>query len=90
MAFTQREFLFLDDLLHEEELQVKKFRAYAQQCQDPQLKQMLQSIAQSHERHFNTLLQQLGQQNSTGQYAQAQGYQTVGAGAQSPWGVTRY
>lgn len=92
MAFTQREFLFLEDLLHEEELQVRKFRAYSQQCQDPQLKQMLQSIAQRHEQHFNTLFQQLQQQSGTA-YQPIASHAHVGAGAgvqQHAWNAPGY
>ncbi|MBO8141179.1 MAG: hypothetical protein H0Z37_03225 [Firmicutes bacterium] len=85
MAFTQREFLFLDDLLHAEELQVKKLRAYAQQCQDPQLKQMLQSMAQRHEHHFNTLLQQLNRQGTAPPMAAAQPQPMAGTNAPSQW-----
>jgi len=93
MAFTQREFLFLEDLLHEEELQIRKFRTYSQQCQDPQLKQMLQSIAQRHEQHFNTLFHQLNQQSGIAyQHIGQQGHVGVAAGAQQhqAWNAPGY
>lgn len=61
---TQREFLFLEDLLHAEQLEVTKFRDFAQHVQDPQLKQMCEQMASRHQQHFERLFQVLSQ--STG------------------------
>lgn len=63
--FTQREFLFLEDLLHMEELQAKKFQSYAQQAQDPEIAQLLSSAAHRHTQHFEALLDQVKRQQQT-------------------------
>lgn len=56
MQLTQRQFLFLDDLLHAEEIQSVTFRHMADFCEDPQLKQLCNQIAQAHQQHFDRLL----------------------------------
>lgn len=58
---TQREFLFLEDLLHAEQLEVMQFQDFAQHVSDPQIKETLQRIAGQHQQHFNRLLQILNQ-----------------------------
>lgn len=74
--FTQREFLYLDDLMHMEEIEAAKCRSMAQQLNDPQLKQLCQNAAQRHEQHFTTLLRHLNQaQGQRGQAAYQQAYQ---------------
>lgn len=59
--FTQREFLFLDDLMHMEEVEAIKFQAMADQLSDPQLKQLCQRMAQRHQQHLMTLLGHVNQ-----------------------------
>lgn len=66
MSLTQREFLFLDDLLHQEELEVKCCLDFAQRAQDPQIKQTFLSLAQQHQQHFDRLLNFLGQWQPAG------------------------
>lgn len=66
VSLTQREFLFLDDLLHQEELEVKCCLDFAQRAQDPQIKQTFLSLAQQHQQHFDRLLNFLGQYQPTG------------------------
>lgn len=68
---TQREFLFLEDLLHSEQLEVMKFRDFAQHVQDPQLKQMCEQMAGRHQQHFERLYQILSQ--SKGEQTRAYG-----------------
>lgn len=75
--FTQREFLWLDDLLHHEELEVKHCLDAAQRCSDPQLKQLLTSLAQRHQQHFDQLLSHLNRQAQGQQASSMQpGYQS--------------
>lgn len=90
--FTQREFLWLDDLLQHEQLEVKHCLDAAQRCSDPQLQQLLTSLAQRHQQHFDQLLSHLnrqaqGQQPSQTQSSfQAQTYSQPQAYAQ-PYGT---
>ena len=73
MQLTQREFLFLEDLLHAEQLEMVKFQDFAQHCQDPQLQEMCSRIANHHHQHFNKVLNILDQSQG-GQT----GYQNTG------------
>lgn len=59
--FTQREFLYLDDLLHLEELQAVVATHAAAYCSDPQISRLCVDIARRSEQHFNTLLNYLNQ-----------------------------
>jgi hypothetical protein len=54
---AQREFLGLDDAAHAAQLQSKCFADAAQRCQDSSLKELLQSCAHMHQRHFERLAQ---------------------------------
>lgn len=76
---TQREFLFLEDLLHAEQLEVIKYQDFAQHVSDPQIKESLHRIAGQHQQHFNRLLQILNQS----QGAQNRSYGTS-TGVQQP------
>ncbi|HBX23022.1 MAG TPA: spore coat protein [Desulfotomaculum sp.] len=85
MAFnlSQKENMLLQDQKKHEELCVQKYQTYAQQAQDPQLKQLFNSLAQQEQQHLNTVnqllsgqvpkLQQSQQSQSQGQnqYTQA-------------------
>lgn len=73
--FTQREFLYIDDLLHLEETQIAFCADLASHCQDPQLAQLCMEMAQKGERHFNALLNHLNQAHGRSGY-QSQ-YQTA-------------
>lgn len=62
-GLTQAELMQLRENLSNELLMIQKFSAYASQCSDPQLKQVLGSVQQAHQRHYNTLIRHLsGQQ----------------------------
>ncbi|WP_092473454.1 spore coat protein [Desulfotruncus arcticus] len=75
--------MLLQDQKKHEELCVQKYQNYAQQAQDPQLKQMFNALAQTEQQHLNTVnqllsgqvpnLQQSQQNQSQGQsqYTQA-------------------
>lgn len=57
---TEKELSALNDLLSSEELEIKKFHMLSDAATDPVLKQKFCSIADMHQRHFNTLYQHLG------------------------------
>lgn len=61
-GLTQAELMTLRENLSNELLMIQKFGAYAAQCNDPQLKQVLTSVQQAHQRHYNTLIRHLGGQ----------------------------
>ena len=52
---TSKELSALEDQLSVEQNLVKKYKLYAQQCTDPQLKNMLAGIASRHQSHYDTL-----------------------------------
>ena len=60
--FTQREHLFVEDLMHMEELTAKKLQHCAQQTADPEIRQLLSVISQRHVQHLGALVQQLRNQ----------------------------
>ncbi|WP_406676607.1 spore coat protein [Moorella sp. ACPs] len=62
-GLTQAELMQLRENLSNELLMIRKFGAYAAQCNDPQLKQVLSSVQQAHQRHYNTLIRHLGGQH---------------------------
>jgi len=77
---SQKEDMLLQDQKKHEELCVQKYQNYAQQAQDPQLKQLFDSLAQQEQQHLNTVnqllsgqvpnLQQNNQNQNQNQYAQ--------------------
>lgn len=77
--------MFLEDLLHAEQLEVMKFRDFAQHVQDPQLKQMCEQMASRHQQHFERLYQILSQ--SKGEQTRTYGATTSSHDAypQSSW-----
>ncbi|MDN5327293.1 MAG: hypothetical protein PWP41_1989 [Moorella sp. (in: firmicutes)] len=62
MSLTQAELMQLRENLSNEMLMIQKFGAFAAQCTDPQLKNVLTSVQQAHQRHYNTLIRHLGGQ----------------------------
>lgn len=73
MQLTQKERLLLQDQLSHEEVCIKKYKNYAQQAQDPQLKQLFNQYAGQEQQHYNTVNQLLqGQQPSMNQGQQQQ------------------
>ena len=53
---TSKELAALEDQLAEEEILVKKYRTFADDCTDNALKSKCSAIADTHQKHFNTLL----------------------------------
>lgn len=59
ISITQRERKILEDQKRHEEMCVQKYSNYANQAQDPELKQMFQTYAEQEQGHLNTLNQML-------------------------------
>lgn len=56
---TAKELAALDDQLAQEQVLIKKYRLYAQQLSDVQLKAKCEQIATEHQNHYNTLMSYL-------------------------------
>ncbi|MGZ4030775.1 MAG: hypothetical protein ACXVDJ_01200 [Tumebacillaceae bacterium] len=54
---STKDFNYLKDHMSWELLAAKKCAHFAQECQDPQIAQLINQVGLMHERHFNTLLQ---------------------------------
>lgn len=98
MNFTQKEKMLLQDQKTHEEICIKKYNDYANQAQDPQLKQLFSANAQKEQQHLNTInqilsgqvpnmnqnqQQQQGQQNNQAQGTQGQQVKGAMLGNQS-------
>ena len=83
ISFNQKETSLLQDQKKAEELCVKKYNSYANQAQDPELKQLMTQLAQQEQQHLDSINQLLagqlpamgggGQQGQQQQQAQPQG-----------------
>ena len=58
-SLTSKELSAIEDQLSMEEILVKKFKMYAQNASDPQLKTQCEQIASKHQNHHTRLLQEL-------------------------------
>lgn len=56
---TSKELSALEDQLNYEQILVKKYRTFATQCTDPQLKTKCEQVATRHQDHFNRLISHL-------------------------------
>ncbi len=56
MSLTDKELMAIDEQLAREQVLVKKYRVFAKDCQDAQLKAICNQIADKHQQHFNTLV----------------------------------
>ncbi len=86
MTFTQKENMLLSDLKNHEQICIQKYQTYANQAQDPELKQLFTTYAGQEQQHLNTLNQiaagqvpnmQQQQQQKQGQQGQQQGQQNM-------------
>ncbi|MGI6066109.1 MAG: spore coat protein [Bacillota bacterium] len=59
---SQKDVMYITDHLEIEQQQVQSFTDAANECTDPQAKQIFQDIANMHQRHFDTLKRHLGGQ----------------------------
>jgi len=76
---TKKEQMLLEDLKQHEQVCIKKYQDYANQVQDPQLKELLNSYAQQEENHLNSVNEMIsgqvpsmgpGQQNQQNRQSQ--------------------
>lgn len=75
---TQKERYLLEDHKSQEELCIKKYNSYANQAQDPELKQLFTQHAQQEQQHLNTINQILsGQVPNTNQQQNQQDKQNI-------------
>ncbi|HIY09002.1 MAG TPA: ferritin-like domain-containing protein [Firmicutes bacterium] len=56
---TSKELTALEDQLTMEQALIKKYKLYAQQCSDPQIRTKCEQIAAKHQNHYTRLLGQL-------------------------------
>ncbi|MGI6575902.1 MAG: spore coat protein [bacterium] len=78
---TQKEKMLLQDQKKHEQICVEKYTNYANQAQDPQLKQLFNAYASQEQQHLNTINQILqGQSPNMAQQGQKQGMQQQSAG----------
>lgn len=75
ITLTQKERLLLEDQKKHEELCIEKYNSYANQAQDPKLKQLFQQYASQEQQHLDTVNQLLSGhvpnlQNQQGQQTQ--------------------
>lgn len=60
--------LYLTDMLAWNLLASKKAHFFASQCQDPQVAELINRSGQMHQRHYETILEHLNQNQHTQQY----------------------
>lgn len=53
---TAKELSALEDQLNCEQMLIKKFKLYAQNATDPQIKDKCEKMAKRHKQHFDTLM----------------------------------
>jgi len=56
---STKELTALEDQLGQEQILIKKYQAFANQCTDAMLKGKCQDIASKHQQHYNTLMNYL-------------------------------
>lgn len=64
-VITTKDLLYLKDAMSWELVAFKKLHFFAQQAQDPQVKQALDKAGQMHQRHYEKLLTHLQVDNNT-------------------------
>ncbi|MDR5659689.1 spore coat protein [Serpentinicella sp. ANB-PHB4] len=88
IQLTQKERLLLEDQKKHEEMCIIKYDNYANEAQDPQLKQLFLSLKQQEQNHYDTINQILGgqvpnmQNQQQGQQQNQQGMQNQQKGQQ--------
>jgi spore coat protein CotF len=91
VQLTQKEKMLLQDQSTHEKVCIEKYKSYANQAQDSQLKQLFNTYAQQEQQHLNTINQilsgqvpsmnqQQGQQGGTQNQAQSMQGATAGKG----------
>ncbi|KUO49328.1 MAG: coat protein F [Desulfitibacter sp. BRH_c19] len=87
VQLSQKERMLLQDQKKHEEICIQKYNQYANQVQDPQLKQLFQTYAKQEQQHKDTVNQilngqvpQMSQQQNQQATNQSTGYQAGGQG----------
>lgn len=73
-VITTKDHLYLKDQLSWELIAMKKCHHFAQECQDPEIRQAIDKAGQMHQRHYNMLLRHL-QNNNTAEMQKMHAYQ---------------
>lgn len=63
-VITSKDLSYLKDAMSWELIAFKKFAFYAQQCKDPQIKQLMDKVGKMHQRHYQKLLTHLQVDNN--------------------------
>lgn len=82
VSLTQKERMLLEDQKEHEEICIEKYTSYANQAQDPELKQLFNHYAQQEQEHLNTINQILSGQVPNLQQQQGQQQQSPSSGGQ--------
>jgi len=64
MQLSTKDLNYIKDEMSWELLAFKKCHHYAQECQDPQIKQLIDDIGRKHQRHYEQLLQFMNTANT--------------------------
>lgn len=93
ITLSQKETLLLEDQKSHEQLCIEKYTNYANQAQDPVLKQLFQTYAQEEQQHLDTINQILSGQvpdmnQQQGQQQQSQQSYQMGAQPKGNAGMT--
>ncbi|MHC0036972.1 ferritin family protein [Pseudoneobacillus sp. C159] len=64
-AITTKDLSYLKDALSWELMAFKKFHFYAQQCQNPDIKQALENCGMMHQNHYKKILTHLQVDNNS-------------------------
>lgn len=64
---TSKDQLYISDMLSWNLLAMKKCHFFAQQCIDPEIKSAIEKAGQMHQRHYQTILNHLQNQNQPSQ-----------------------
>ncbi len=88
LQLTPKEKSLLEDQKKHEQICIKKYQSYANQAQDPALKQLFNSYAGQEQQHLNTVNQMLNGQipNMTSQQNQQSGQSNSTTTSSSPQG----
>lgn len=73
-VITTKDHLYLKDQLSWELIAMKKCRHFAQECQDPEIRQAIDKAGEMHQRHYNMLLRHL-QNNNTAEMQKMHAFQ---------------
>ncbi|MGI5912153.1 MAG: spore coat protein [Syntrophomonadaceae bacterium] len=84
LTFTQKERMLLEDQKTHEQVCIYKYNNYANQAQDPQLKNLFQQYAAQEQQHLNSINQLLNGQLPATAQGQQQQNQTQNSPQSSP------